>query len=1823
MGRVGGGAVPEGSRVKPWRFELVAEKKEPTGLWYVCLFVPYVKSVKPKGKRCRTDEDMQGAASSSSSPLGSHPSSVGEGSSGEESGLKRPAVDSSVESGISMLVETLFQKARSEGLLTRGDQQEREFRKSVTQSLKTVTEPFQGRDMRVQWPDFVFEDAYVRLTFAEVCQHFEERKHLPHLRSAKEVEDTGVDLVADHVNLVESVENLYLYLRDFMQKSQKEKSKSEEEIMQLRTLLTHQTLDSQVPGNIAGARTKLRKRLWDALKVDDAALLIGIVEEGARTFNVEASELMVLLDRWIWKNSAGKGKSGRAVGLLAVAATNIKGVPEEGALQCLKAILRRFSNEAQVASLPEVIKRAQSMGRTRVVAVLRDALDAPVLTPPSQPEVEKSGCVVSQIAKSETTATEALLCTGKGGKHIGGVDEDGAAYRESNKGGEPSGGKEGDGWLRKGILVSSMLYKKEEELFCEFAVHLGRQARFKFVNLSDGWRSHLTKTLQHALQHQHITVSVKGSVEKGTDTWDSDVDVFIDTHGRLVSRQEKQQIVELLRTTDGFHHSHVELKKLAIGCVVDNMEVDLVFSDTAEYGRLPGNFIQRFQSDKVVQNAARMLKICFHNSSSTSLPPEKVPSFVLETLVLEAQDYRSKIKLSDVLSDGSMELFCDALQLLVDSPQTLNSAQAKLFALASGEAHGLRGTKLGDSKLISAQRHACDLLHLLCASRFYSPEQKGFTNLFDIERWIRKYNSTEVFNTPLGPVPSWIMGRIDNEEEGISPFLISGMTHPGNFQSHRTLQECKDTVQACHAAFLFLQGPTGRYTATGAAQIHDDSSAKVNGLSFITLTNQIQRLHEDARSGSQVAQNMFITRKFWLMAEFELEKGDFESAVTFFALSAKSSSRDGDPFSGLWTNDDGYFGRYHKAIDFVSTRTTEAQCLDAKLVQAWICMHQNRWSKVEEILTEGIQQGCAKMGSVDTAFYRMRCICRGNTGNWRGVLEDTQSWIQSEPADSIAYFWHGVARRNLYEETRDAGERHSKLDLRRDAFRRFIKIAPQDGRKVCQAWWDLAMCEMQKLSPSTEEKFKIGDVVTVVGLQAKPQHNEKAGTVIGYQNDRVQVQLQDDDQTEVAFKPMNLVSGVESEKNGEKDHKWLSVMEMIDQGFKAEQKMLPILREHEAKSEDSCSKQLCKNFRLVSELKGKNPTNSPLIQDALKMLRERGTKAFRSQKYEEAVHEYSSLLEMNTSRSFPELHIVLSNRSAAYEKMQEYGAAREDALEVIKLKPDWVKGYVRLVRAQIGCRNAADALHDLKKAQENLSASDFDQMLGLEQEVQSLLAKEATRCEPASFACWPSVRFKDSVIVVDTNGSGDFVSLRQALGALDTPSTIIVLAGSYTLHGWPDLNIQSFQVIGEGIVHIASEGGNIAFVASGAHASMFLENLRIHSIGTATRHCVGVCSGASASITRCEMRSTGAACYSDGKDSSLLLLQCRACGPGAGPLVTNYGFLEAEDCRFTGSKFMGVEVRMFGSCLLKKCTMSDNAGQGFCLYQGGLEAELRDCTIQKCGRINRSAAVMVCSGNVRLRRCSIVDNRGDGIVVQDEDGSAHLDLNSCRVHSNGGAGIVMYGGSGNIVDNRVQENGMMSVGIHCNVSFKSAQGFGGPLPFRKISVVRNTFCSNGPPIVISAPQKMMRKLITFDNNNSGSADPAIFMVHNSANLFNAENINSTMAEIKADIRQKIFSGHKIIPIDICTGLELSWNSLDDSRASFQQMQERAASRARMQRQLPENHDFAFVHFNKESLVAAHRRQNSSNMFSQVKLHTRVSPFSPDFPVVPSISLCAL
>ena len=178
---------------------------------------------------------------------------------------------------------------------------------------------------------------------------------------------------------------------------------------------------------------------------------------------------------------------------------------------------------------------------------------------------------------------------------------------------------------------------------------------------------------------------------------------------------------------------------------------------------------------------------------------------------------------------------------------------------------------------------------------------------------------------------------------------------------------------------------------------------------------------------------------------------------------------------------------------------------------------------------------------------------------------------------------------------------------------------------------------------------------------------------------------------------------------------------------------------------------------------------------------------------------------------------------------------------------------------------------------------------------------------------------------MDAKGRGDFVSLRQAWVGRENPTTIIVLAGSYTLWGVKNVKMKSFQIIGDGNVNVAgdiSSQSATLFSAFNADTHMYLENLKIRfvvDVGHATtRHCVAVNNGARATVTRCEMRSSGASCFSDGQGSSLVLLECKTFGPGAGPLVTNYGFMEAQACHFSRSKGMGVEVRTFGSCFFLK-----------------------------------------------------------------------------------------------------------------------------------------------------------------------------------------------------------------------------------------------------------------------------------------------------------------
>jgi len=75
--------------------------------------------------------------------------------------------------------------------------------------------------------------------------------------------------------------------------------------------------------------------------------------------------------------------------------------------------------------------------------------------------------------------------------------------------------------------------------------------------------------------------------------------------------------------------------------------------------------------------------------------------------------------------------------------------------------------------------------------------------------------------------------------------------------------------------------------------------------------------------------------------------------------------------------------------------------------------------------------------------------------------------------------------------------------------------------------------------------------------------------------------------------------------------------------------------------------------------------------------REEGNNAFKKHEFPEAVKQYTDAIKRNEKEP-----INYSNRAAAYTKLMAYNEAIRDCDEAIKLKPDFIKAYIRKAYAQ-------------------------------------------------------------------------------------------------------------------------------------------------------------------------------------------------------------------------------------------------------------------------------------------------------------------------------------------------------------------------------------------------------------------------------------------------------------------------------------------------------------------------------------------------------------
>ena len=113
----------------------------------------------------------------------------------------------------------------------------------------------------------------------------------------------------------------------------------------------------------------------------------------------------------------------------------------------------------------------------------------------------------------------------------------------------------------------------------------------------------------------------------------------------------------------------------------------------------------------------------------------------------------------------------------------------------------------------------------------------------------------------------------------------------------------------------------------------------------------------------------------------------------------------------------------------------------------------------------------------------------------------------------------------------------------------------------------------------------------------------------------------------------------------------------------------------------SCSTQL------VSPPPPPTPPKDNMAEEA----KEAGNAAFKGAEYEEAIKHFSSAIEADATN-----HLLFSNRSAAYAKLDNFKNALLDANKCIALKPEWSKGHSRRGAAYVGLRNwrAAHAAYE-------------------------------------------------------------------------------------------------------------------------------------------------------------------------------------------------------------------------------------------------------------------------------------------------------------------------------------------------------------------------------------------------------------------------------------------------------------------------------------------------------------------------------------------------
>ena len=124
----------------------------------------------------------------------------------------------------------------------------------------------------------------------------------------------------------------------------------------------------------------------------------------------------------------------------------------------------------------------------------------------------------------------------------------------------------------------------------------------------------------------------------------------------------------------------------------------------------------------------------------------------------------------------------------------------------------------------------------------------------------------------------------------------------------------------------------------------------------------------------------------------------------------------------------------------------------------------------------------------------------------------------------------------------------------------------------------------------------------------------------------------------------------------------------------------------------------------INLMKQKNNYNENIEQllkkvNEIESVKNKANEIFKQKKYEEAIEEYSKVLEFDQSnKKFNSL--ILANRALCYQKLKKNTEALRDSNQSVKLNPYYARGYVKRGNVYMELKMYDDAKADFQKAKE-------------------------------------------------------------------------------------------------------------------------------------------------------------------------------------------------------------------------------------------------------------------------------------------------------------------------------------------------------------------------------------------------------------------------------------------------------------------------------------------------------------------------------------------